>query len=298
MKRFSILAVVLSLSVFAQQAAVTVTDSEGKAITITDTSRVLTLGGPVTEIVFALGQGKHVIATDTSSYFPEAAAKLPKVGYQRSLSAEGVISQKPSLILGTTEAGPPTVIKQLRDTNITTLILPSEPSVQGAKNKILAIGQVFGVQAKAERLARGIDLDLAEAKILYTKFKQRPKVLFVYARGAGTQLVSGKGSSADAMIQLAGGVNAVQDYDGYKPMTSEAVVAAAPDVILFLTLGLESVGGVDGALKMPGIALTPAGKNKRILDMDDLYLLSFGPRLGKAVIDLTYLLHPELKRLP
>lgn len=291
----------LSIALFTLVAValaqtVTVTDAEGKQVSITDTSRVLTLGGPVTEIVYALGQGGKVIATDTSSYYPAAAAQLPKVGYQRSVSAEGVISQKPTLILGTTEAGPPAAIKQLRDTGISTLILEADPSVQGAKNKILAIGKVFGVSAKAEVLARGIDLDLSQAKAYFTQIKRKPKVLFVYARGAGTILASGTGSSADGMIGLSGAVNAITAYTGYKPLTSEAVVAAQPDVVLFLSEGLQSIGGVDGALKLPGIALTPAGKSGRIVAMDDLYLLSFGPRLGKAVIDLTFLLHPELKR--
>lgn len=291
----------LSIALFTLVAValaqtVTVTDAEGKQVSITDTSRVLTLGGPVTEIVYALGQGGKVIATDTSSYYPAAAAQLPKVGYQRSLSAEGAISQKPTLILGTTEAGPPAAIKQLRDTGISTLILEADPSVQGAKNKILAIGKVFGVSAKAEVLARGIDLDLSQAKAYFTQIKRKPKVLFVYARGAGTILASGTGSSADGMIGLSGAVNAITAYTGYKPLTSEAVVAAQPDVVLFLSEGLQSIGGVDGALKLPGIALTPAGKSGRIVAMDDLYLLSFGPRLGKAVIDLTFLLHPELKR--
>ena len=286
----------LALVSLALAQTVTVTDAEGKQISISDTSRVLTLGGPVTEIVFALGQGEKVIATDTSSYFPAAVGALPKVGYQRSLSAEGIVAQKPSLILATTEAGPPAAIKQLRETGITTLILAADPSVQGAKNKIIAIGKVFGVQPRAEALARGIDLDLAQAKAYFTQIKKKPKVLFVYARGAGTLLASGTGSAADGMIKLAGAVNAITGYEGYKPLTSEAVVAAAPDAVLFLTDGLKSIGGVEGALKLPGIALTPVGKNKRIVDMDDLYTLSFGPRLGKAVIDLTFLLHPELKR--
>jgi iron complex transport system substrate-binding protein len=292
-KFFGVLLTVLSVGALAQ--VVSVTDADGKEVQIKDTSRILTLGGPVTEIVFALGAGEKVIATDTSSYFPAQAEKLPKVGYQRSLSAEGVIAQKPSLILGTTEAGPPAAIKQIRDSGITTLILPAEPTVQGAKNKILAIGKAFGLERRAEALARSIDLDLSEAKV-YASSRNRPKVVFVYARGAGTLLVSGKGSSADGMIKLAGAVNAVQSYEGYKPLTAEAMVAANPDYIMFLTNGLESIGGVEGALKLPGIALTNAGKNKRIVHMDDLYLLSFGPRLGKAVLDMTFLLNPQLKR--
>ncbi len=293
--RFFWIILLAALSISALAQGVSVTDADGKEVQIKDTSRILTLGGPITEIVFALGAGDKVIATDTSSYFPAQAQKLPKVGYQRNLSAEGVIAQKPSLIVGTTEAGPPAAIKQIRDSGITTLILPAEPTVQGAKNKILALGKVFGLERRAEALANGIDLDLAEAKA-YAGSRNRPKVVFIYARGAGTLLVSGKGSSADGMIKLAGAVNPIQSYEGYKPLTSEALVAANPDVIMFLTNGLESIGGVDGALKLPGVALTNAGKNRRIVHMDDLYMLSFGPRLGKAVLDMTFLFNPHLKR--
>jgi iron complex transport system substrate-binding protein len=275
---------------------VSVMDAEGQTVQIKDASRVLTLGGPVTEIVYALEQGSRVVATDTSSYYPVMAAQLPKVGYQRNLSAEGIIAQKPTLVIGTTEAGPPAAIKQLRDSGITTLILSSEPNVEGAKDKIRKIGQVFAAKARAEALIRAMDSELNRAKTLFSSVKARPKVVFVYARGAGALSVSGRGSSADSMIALAGGLNAVQAYEGYKPLTSEALIAANPDVILMLENGLESIGGVDGALKLPGVALTNAGKNRRIVAMDDLYLLSFGPRLGRAVLDLTYLLHPELKR--
>jgi iron complex transport system substrate-binding protein len=121
-----------------------------------------------------------------------------------------------------------------------------------------------------------------------------PKVLFVYARGAGTLMVAGRATPADAMIRLAGGRNAVEDFDGFKPLTAEAVVAAAPDVVLMLSRGVESLGGPAAIWTQPGMAQTPAAAQQRLVVMDDLYLLGFGPRLADAVRDLGRQLHPEL----
>lgn len=277
-------------------AQVTVTDAAGKPFPVRDTSRVITLGGSVTEIVFALGAGERIIATDTSSLYPNAVNKLPKIGYQRQLTAEGIISLKPTLVIGTTEAGPSTTIAQLRAAGVPVLILPVEYTPEGTKAKINAIARVFRKEDKAAELNAGIDRDLAKAKALFSRFKSQPKVMFVYARGPQGAQIGGTDTAADAMIKLAGGVNAFSNAQGYKPLTPEAAVSAAPDVILMMTAGLESVGGVDGLLKLPGIAQTPAGKNRAVIHMEDLYLLGFGPRLGRAVQDLTTQLHPELMK--
>lgn len=277
-------------------AQVTVTDADGKPFTVKDTSRVITLGGPVTEIVYALGAGKSVIATDVSSYYPEGVTKLPKIGYQRTLTAEGIISLKPSLVIATTEAGPPTTFAQLRAAGIPVLILPVEYTPAGTKAKISAIGKVFGKEAKANEINTLLERDTAKAAALFSRFKSKPKVMFIYARGPQGAQISGTGTSADAMITLAGGTNAFSSAQGYKPLTPEAAVSADPDVILMLSGGLESVGGMDGLLKLPGIAQTKAAKNRAIIALDDLYLLGFGPRLGRATYDLALKLHPELRR--
>ncbi|TDE86836.1 hemin ABC transporter substrate-binding protein [Deinococcus sp. S9] len=294
MKR-ACLTVMLGLSLACAEP-VTITDADGNKVTVQDSSRVVTLGGPITEIVYALGVGNRVIAADTSSTFPAAAQALPKVGYQRSLSAEGIIALKPTLVIGTTEAGPPSTLAQLRAAGLNVLILPAEYTPEGTRAKISALGKVFGREAKAAEINMGIDRDLAKAANLAARFKVRPKVMFIYARGPQLVQISGTGTAADAMISLGGGVNAVRGVQGYKPLTPEAAVTAAPDVILMLSGGLESLGGVDGVLKLPGLAQTPAGRNRRVVALDDLYLLGFGPRLGRAVQDLTLRLHPELAR--
>jgi iron complex transport system substrate-binding protein len=258
-------------------------------------SRIVSLGGPVTETVFALGAGGRVKAVDLSSTYPPAAAALPKVGYHRALAAEGILSIAPDLVLGSEDAGPPAVLDQIRAAGTPIVLVGSEPSVAGAKAKITAIARTLGLDARGKELLRALDADLSRAKAVTAKARSAPRVLFIYARGQGTLSVSGRKTAADAMISLAGGVNAVDGYDNYKPLTPEALAAANPDILLLTTAGLESVGGKAGLLEQPGVALTPAGRNAAIVSLDDELLLGFGPRLGRGVLALSRLLHPEIR---
>lgn len=260
-----------------------------------DAVRIVSLGGSVTEIVYALGAGDEVVGVDASSLYPEAARELPDVGYFRRVPAEGVLSLEPTVVLASGETGPPETLDQLRSAGVDVHVIPEESSVDGAREKIRAIATVLDRREAADRLIRGMEEDLEEAQRLRASTDREPRVLFVYARGAGTMQVAGRSTSAEAMIEIAGAQNAITGFDGFKPMSAESVAAAEPDVILMLDRGLESIGGVDGLLKQPGIALTPAGENRRIIAMDDLLMLSFGPRLGEAVKTLTRKLHPELE---
>ncbi len=257
--------------------------------------RIVTLGGTITEIVFALGAGERVVGVDASSSFPEAANQLPKVAYHRRLSAEGVLSLRPTLIIATTEAGPPAAIQQLGEAGVTVLVLPHEPTVEGASAKIERIAAALGVQARGAALMQNLKEELSQVQSSIPQTAAQAKILFLYARGQGTLMVAGQGTAADTMIGLAGGTNAVQGYSGYKPLTSEAAVAAAPDVILLMDNGLESIGGAQRLWQLPGLALTPAGQQGRVLSMDGLFLLGFGPRLGQAVLALNRALYDAEK---
>jgi len=260
-----------------------------------DTSRIVTVGGSVTEIVYALGAGDQVVGVDASSVYPEAATEKPSVGYFRQLPAEGVLSLDPSLVLALEGTGPPTVLDQLRSAGVRTEVITDAPTVASAEQKIRTIAELLGRTAQGDTLVQQMKRDVAEAQALREDASSTPRVLFIYARGSGSMNVAGRGTTAEAMIELAGARNAITGFEGFKPMTAEAVVSAAPDVLLLLTRGLDSVGGVDGLLEQPGIALTPAGENRRIVAMDDLLMLGFGPRLGTAVKELTVKLHPELE---
>ncbi len=256
--------------------------------------RIVSIGGSVTEIVYALGAGADVVGVDTSSTYPEAATQLPQVGYQRRFSAEGVLSLQPDVVLVSSEAGPPVALTHLRSA-VEVVEVPLAYTIAGAEAKIHMIAQTLGRQDQGKGLVNGLRRDLAVAQAALGRVRSQPRVLFLYARGLGTLYVSGSGTAADAMIRLAGGVNAVTEYEGFKPFTPEAVLAAAPDVLLMLARGIDSLGGVEGLLKLPGIALTEAARQRRIVAMDDLYLSGFGPRLGAAIKDLAFHLHPELQ---
>lgn len=262
-----------------------------------DTSlRIVSIGGAVTEIIYALGAGAQLVGVDTSSIYPEIATTLPQVGYQRMLSAEGVLSLTPSLVIATAEAGPPAAMRQLQAAGVNLVLVPNAYTVTGVHTKLRLIARALGREARGEELVQQLDHDLAKAREALRSVHSTPRVLFIYARGQGNMNVSGGDTSADAMIHLAGGTNAVTDYTGYKPLTAEAVAAVTPDVLLLPTRGLDSIGGIEGLLKLPGVSLTPAARHRRVVAMHDLYLLGFGPRLGQAVLDLVFLLHPELPR--
>lgn len=276
---------------------VTVKDKDGKDVTITDVSRIIPLNGDVTEIVFALGLGGNVIATDTSATYPTEAVKLPKIGYQRTLNAEGILALKPTVIIGLDSAGPTPVLEQLRGAGVPVYIFSAPATLDGPLVKIKAVGAALGVPTAAEALATKTKGEIASALALAAKATKKPVVMFLYLRGTQTQQIGGQGSTADTLIASSGGIDAgtAAGVTNYKPITAEAIVAGQPELILVLTAGLQSVGGIDGLLQIPGIDQTPAGKNRRVLDYDDLYLLGFGPRTGQALRDLVIGLHPELK---
>src|SRR5690606_7314984 len=212
-----------------------------------------------------------LVGVDTSSLHPGSVTRLPKIGYQRQLSAEGVLSLSPSLILASEESGPPPVMAQLRASGTSLFVVPTEHTVDGAKATVRTLGTLLEREDAARALVEAMERDLASARDLHpSDDTTRPRVLFIYARGQGTLNVAGEATAGDVMIGLAGGVNAVRGFEGYRPLTAESVVSAAPDVILMTRMGSESVGGGDSVFELPGLALTPAARTRRLVVMDDL----------------------------
>ncbi len=252
--------------------------------------RIVSLGGALTELVYALGLGERLVGVDSSSVWPESARALPQVGYQRKISAEGVIALAPSLVLHSDAAGPASALARLREAGIPLAEFADPRDVAGARARIEALA------ARLDRVERGRELidslDAELARLPEVADEQRPRVLFLYARGADTLLVAGRSTAAAAMIELAGGRNALE-LDDFRPLSAEAVLAAAPELLLVTSRGLDSVGGSAGLLALPGIAQTPAGRNARILALDDLALLGFGPRTGATLHELAAALHPD-----
>lgn len=244
--------------------------------------RIVSLNGTVTEIVCALGFEKALAGVDVTSTYPASVQSLPKVGHNRNISAEPVLALQPDLILATANFLQPAVVTQFRETGVKTLVLQQEFSVAGTKALITAIARELKVPEKGAALCRQLDQEQAALRIP----RQPRKVLFIYARGAGTMMVAGKETPLDKMISLAGAANAAEGFKDFKPLTAESLVAANPDVILMFDSGLQSMGGINGLLKLPGIQQTNAGKQKKVVAMDGQFLSGFGPRVVQAIRDL------------
>lgn len=279
------------------QLPVTVTDVDGNEMVLEDVSRLVVLNGTITEVVFALGLGDHVVGVDVTSTYPPEALELPDVGVQIALSAEGIVALAPTLVLGTTFAGPPEVIEQVRGTGIPVLIIPDYNSLDDIEVKITRIAAALGVPRRGERLAAETLASIAEATATAEGADSSPRVAFIYLRGAQTQLIGGDGAGATSLIEAAGGIDVGVEagVEGFTAITPEALVTANPDVILVFSTGLDSVGGVDGLLRIPGMAQTEAGRNRAVVAFDGQYLLGYGPRTGAVLAELIAAIYPELR---
>jgi iron complex transport system substrate-binding protein len=257
-----------------------------------DGPRLVSLGGSLTELVFALGAGDQLVGADSSSYYPSATAELAKVGYQRSVSAEGVIGLGPSVVLHTDASGPPAALEQIRAAGIETAEFPEPRQLDQARARIVALADRLGRVPMGDELVAAFDVEIAQIHARRSRFERSPKVMFLYTRGADVLMVAGKSTAAATMIEAAGGQLAFEHTD-FVRLSAEAVIAAEPEVILVTERGLASLGGSRGLLEQRGLAETPAGRDQRIVAFDDLALLGLGPRTGVTLLDLSRALHPE-----
>jgi len=260
--------------------------------------RIVSVGSSITEIIYDLGAEKLLVGVDTTSLYPEAARKLPQVGYMRALSAEGVLSLKPTLIIATTAAGPAGALDQLKATGIEIMILPDKYDYDSVVTKIAAIGKVTGKVAEADAMiARGREAMKSLADRLATA-RSHPRVLFLLSMSGGAPQAAGRDTAAAGIIKLAGGINAVDGYSGYRPLTPESVIASNADYVLVTRQTVQAMGGRQAILDQPSLNRTPAGKAGKIIEFDTLLLLGFGPRTPEAATELAMALHPDLVRAP
>jgi iron complex transport system substrate-binding protein len=230
-----------------------------------------------------LGFEKALAGVDVTSTYPASIQKLPRVGHNRNISAEPVLALQPDLILSTANFLQPAIIDQFKSTGIKTVILQQEYSIAGTKKLIREVAAALQAPDKGEALCRLLDKEQQALQII----PQSKKILFIYARGAGTMMVAGKETPLDKIITLAGAHNAADGFKDFKPLTTEALVAANPDVILLFDTGLQSLGGINGLLKVPGVAETNAGKQQKVVVMDGQLLSGFGPRVIQAIKKLS-----------
>ena len=258
--------------------------------------RVVSVGSALTEIVYALGAEKMLVGVDTTSLYPAEARSLPQVGYMRALSAEGVLALKPTLVIATTAAGPSTTLDQLKATGIEVLVLPDHYDYESVVAKIELVGKLTGKTAEAQAMIAQGRGDMASLATKLAAVPSRPRVLFLLSMGGGAPQAAGASTAADGIIRLAGGINAVEGYNGYRPLTPESVIASRADFVLVTRQTVEAMGGIEKIMAQPALGQTPAGKAGRVLQFDTLLLLGFGPRTPEAATQLAAALHPELAR--
>ncbi|MES2432291.1 MAG: ABC transporter substrate-binding protein [Pseudomonadota bacterium] len=258
-----------------------------------DAKRVVTLGGSVTEIAVALGAKGLLVARDSTSNYPASITALPDVGYIRALSPEGVLSVDPDLILAEADAGPPAAVDVLNAAGVPFLRMPGDPTPAGVVAKIDAVAMALGLNAEGEALAAKVQAGLTEAEIRAAAVTDKKRVLFVLSLQGGRVMAGGEGSSAEGIIALAGGINAATGFQGYKQMTDEAVLAAAPDLILMMDREGDLAIGNPDVMAHPTLSQTPAAQAGNIVRMDGMMLLGFGPRTPDAAKALYDALYPQ-----
>ncbi|MEG0931159.1 heme/hemin ABC transporter substrate-binding protein [Algoriella sp.] len=286
MRKLFISTAILALLASCNKESKTDNTTETKTEATVSNEKIVSLNGAITEILADLGEENNLVGVDVTSTFPASVKEKAKdLGHVRSLSIEALLALKPTKVYATDKDLTPEQIAQLKNAGITVEIIKQDYSVDGTKALIKTIATSLN-KTDYDAINTKIDTDLKALKPLATK----PKVLFIYARGAGNLMVAGKNTPVEKIITIAGGENVITEFEDYKPLTPEAVVKGNPDYILMFDSGLQSIGGVDGVLKLEGVSTTNAGKNKKIIAMDGGLLSGFGPRVGQAAVQLNQLL--------
>lgn len=273
--------------------AVSGASAEDGVTAFADGSRIASIGGSVTEIVYALGEEKKLVARDSTSLYPEAATALPDVGYMRQLSPEGVLSVNPSGLLVLEGSGPKETMDVLAKASVPLITVPETYDHDGILNKIRIVGQALDADDKAAALSAEVDAELDVAEKLTAGVSEKKRVLFILSMQGGKILAAGSHTAASGIIEMAGAANAVEGYPGYKQLSDEAAILAKPDVILMMDRGGEHNLPDAEIFGHPALASTPAGQAKRLIRMDGNYLLGFGPRTAGAIRELATALYGD-----
>ncbi|WP_034386294.1 hemin ABC transporter substrate-binding protein [Deinococcus sp. YIM 77859] len=286
MPKFPQTVLILSLALLSAASAASVKGADGVTVNVSAPKRVVALNGTTVELIYRLGKQNTIVGTDITGTYPPN--KIPSVGHWAQLPAEGILSLKPDLVIGTADnfATPKntTLVGQLRAAGVPVLVLPASDTggLEGVKTRLNMLAQVYGVPSAANALAKSFDTTLAAVRA--NRPKRAPRVIFLYAHSPSDATIYGTRGGANELIELAGGKNAAP-FEDTKPLTAEALVAINPDAIIMLERGLDAVGGREGLLKMPGVAQTNAGKHRRIYTVDNS-IRWIGPRLPEFALKL------------
>jgi iron complex transport system substrate-binding protein len=280
------------LSAPSRSDSVTLRDASGRAVTVQDPRRIVSIGGAVTEILYALGLDDRIVAVDTTSLYPaRAMADKPSVGYMRQLSSEGILGLSPTLIIAPEGAGPKETIAVLENAGVPFVSVPDRFTAEGIVARIGMVAEAAGAVARGHCLAAAVQGDLAALTDKRRQIARPLRVMFVLSFVNDRPMVAGTDTAADGIIRLAGALNAIDGYRGYKLVNDEAIVAARPDAVLVMQRPQQTLTA-DDVLSRPMFSLTPAAQAKRFVSMDGHYLLGFGPRTARAARDLAVTLYP------
>jgi iron complex transport system substrate-binding protein len=273
--------------------------ADGVSTMVTDTSRIVSLTGDITEIIFELGLGDSVVAVDITTTYPPEASEIKRsggnVGFGQALAAESVLRYEPTLVLGDESIQPSETIEQLRSAGVPVVILKYQSTLPGVEEKITQIAEILGVSGAGEELAEVVMSRVAEAQARAAGAETQPRVVYLYTRGPSVLLVFGNGMPTQAMIEGSGAIDVGAALgEGAIPLTPEALISAMPDVIVLPESGIEALGGIEALLEIPGIAETPAGRNRAFLAYDEAYFFNLGPRVGMALSEFVDDLYPDL----
>ncbi|KQO55915.1 hemin ABC transporter substrate-binding protein [Methylobacterium sp. Leaf87] len=267
------------------------------AMAATPATRIASLGGAVTEILWRLGAGPRIAIVDTTSVYPaEVLRERPNAGYLRALSAEGLLSVGPDLVLAAEGAGPPAVLALLREAGVPVETIHEPSTAEGVLDKIATVGRLAGLEAPAETLSRAVAARFATLAGQRARVTRPARALVVLSQTGGRVMVGGRGSTAGGILALAGLVNAAEGIEGFKPITDEAIVGAAPDAVIMMVTGGRTPTPEGVFASGTALAQTPAAARRALVTMDGLALLGFGPRTPEAAADLMRAIYPDLPR--
>jgi iron complex transport system substrate-binding protein len=286
-----VVCVALGVAAPARAGATVVRDANGRDVAVHDAGRIVSIGGAVTEILYALGLERRIVGVDTTSLYPERALKeKPNVGYMRALSPEGVLSLAPSLVLAVEGTGPKHAIAVLEAARVPFALVPDPHTGDGILEKIRIVAQAAGAEAEGACLEKAVRDDIDAPARIRSRIDRPARVMFVMSFVDGRALVAGRNTAADGIIALAGGENVIRDYEGYKPISDEAVIASKPDAVLAMQRSRNALTAGE-VFAHAAFATTPAAQAKAFVAMDGLYLLGFGPRTALAARDLARALY-------
>lgn len=252
--------------------------------------KLVSVGGGLTEIIYALGSSKNIVGVDTTSRWPKEAVEKSQVGYQRRLSAEGILSLKPTALMVTDDAGPEEVLQQIMSAGVPIHKFVRKFSVEGVIENITNVAKILGKEEEGQALTSKIAGDYETLKETLNKQTEKPTVAFFIGIGKGSPMASGGDTSANSMIEMAGGINVFKDLKSYKQISTESMIAAAPDVILIARHAAKGKK-LDDLIKHKSISQTPAVKNNRVIIVDTLLMLGYGPRIIEAISTVSAQIH-------